>query len=410
MKIAIFYRDLFFSGGLPGEIRSITEAMVVDHEVTLAGLNSKLDFSLPDGVHICKYTNFFDLNRKISGWLGNERPDILLVVGFFMYENLFVAKIARRLCVPVILSPCAHVTDELLAAKIFVEDPDIRNLESKKRNRQSLKQRFLIKINPYLKWLYIKSIGRVLVANSDLIAVFSENEKEQFKKHFIRSDDDFVTLFYGINEVSSGLDDEFFYNSKDERSDKIFNYVYWGRMDWYYKGLDRLLNGVIKVRDDLGEAAVPFRIYLIGPDYRGGAETVKSYIEKNNLARFVHLLLPSDYKAGSKAPLRDADASICLSRWDGFPRTLRESTLLDVPVLVSKETNFGSLTRDYSSGIVLENADNPDEVADALLTLADERKRLVFKKGALSLSPDLSWHAVSSCFIHEVDGRMNLSN
>lgn len=38
---------------------------------------------------------------------------------------------------------------------------------------------------------------------------------------------------------------------------------------------------------------------------------------------------------GDKMPLRDADGAAYLSRRDDFPRTLRESTPLNIPVLVN---------------------------------------------------------------------------
>ena len=73
------------------------------------------------------------------------------------------------------------------------------------------------------------------------------------------------------------------------------------------------------------------------------------------------------YEKGSIDPLRDADVNILLSRWDGFPRTLRESTIFEVPMLVFEETNFGDLVRNFQEGIV---AKNPDNVSELILDLA----------------------------------------
>ena len=114
-----------------------------------------------------------------------------------------------------------------------------------------------------------------------------------------------------------------------------------------------------------------FKIFLIGPDYRNGALQIKKRILALELTEDVIVVLPGQYKSGSLAPLRDADASVLLSKWDGFPRSLRESLCLDVPVIVSQETNFADIVEKYGCGVVVYNPDDSSELAKALQRMSE---------------------------------------
>ena len=56
----------------------------------------------------------------------------------------------------------------------------------------------------------------------------------------------------------------------------------------------------------------------------------------------------------SNQPLKKADYSILLGKWDGSPRSLRESINYNVPIIVSRETNFEDLVNLTNCGIVLK--------------------------------------------------------
>jgi glycosyltransferase involved in cell wall biosynthesis len=326
---------------------------------------------------------------------------VLLVIGFFIYDNLQATKYAKQYGIPVVLNPVAQVTDKVLEGKIFTQDPDVRKLEQTGLQLPAFKQKLLTQANPFIKQIFLNSVGRILAKRSDQIAVFSQFEMEQFQKHLAFPTEGFVLLRWGVDQVPEEAERRHYFRDILGHSDNKANYVYWGRLDWHYKGLDRLLNGILKSVRDADSAGVPFRLFLIGPDYNGGAGKIQQFIQMHQLEEVVHLMLPGSYPAGSKIPLRDASASIYLSRWDGFPRTLRESIVLGVPVLVSKETHFGDLIPAFESGIVLKNPDDSSEVAEALMLLAKPEQQQKFKQGAARLSPELSWQTVTQTFIEK---------
>ena len=79
----------------------------------------------------------------------------------------------------------------------------------------------------------------------------------------------------------------------------------------------------------------------------------------------------------------------------GFPRTLRESTIFKVPMLVSEETNFGDLVRNFQAGIVAKRPDNVSELAIDLAFISKSNNRNFFKNGSKNLSNYLEWDNVA---------------
>ena len=402
MKIWMFYRDILGKGGVPNEIRSLSSALGKKHSVVLWGKLVESIETTSQSLPYVSYRNTVDLKYRATEALENAPPDLLVLTGFFFYENLIIIRLARQFGVKVVLCPIAQIMGAVLNGKIFTDDPDIRKLERQKKARD-LMSLFKVAVNPYLKKVYVRTVGRNIIRQSDLIAVFSTEEKAQVQMQYNINSERFVNLIWGIDDIYYKEEVGNFYNDTLGFKDDVMNFVYWGRLDWYYKGIDRLLNGVKCVKDREESGAVPFRLFLIGPDYRGGAEKIAKFIRNHGLEEVVYLLLPGSYIPGSKAPLQDSDASICMSRWDGFPRTLRESTLYQIPILISKETHFGDLVTRYKSGIVVEDSDDARQVADALIALCDVRQKKVWKHGARKIIPLIKWDAIADRFIDEIE-------
>jgi glycosyltransferase involved in cell wall biosynthesis len=407
MKIAIFYRDVFLPGGMAGEIMGIANALANRHEVFVWGVEGTISQAFDAKVQCKYYARIRDIRKQFSAWLRETKPDLVLLAGFFIIDNLPATRAIKQAGIPMVLYPLAQVTTPVMAGKIFTQDPDVRKLEQGGLQLPNLKEKLMIQINPMLKTAYLNSIGKFLTANSRMIAVLSEFEANHFRKYLPTYTGRFTQLRWGLDRKPEENDPRHYYREVLGFADDKANYVYWGRLDWHYKGLDRLLNGVLHCVQSCKSNDVPFRLFLIGPDYRDGAQKIRKFIEAHQLQDVVHLMLPGSYPAGSKMPLRDASASIYLSRWDGFPRTLRESTLLNVPVLVSEETHFGALVTEHVSGIALTNPDEPREVSNALMALAEPERQNQFKTGAEALAPRLSWGEAVEVWLAEYESNLS---
>jgi len=402
MRIWIFYQDVFSRGGVPGEIIELAQALGSDHQVTLCGRQTQEGTPAIPYVNCLTYLGKRALKRLIATESAISTPDFILIVGFFLPDNYTMLNQTRYLKTKTILYPLAQLMNKIMEGKIFTIDPDVRQLEKKQIKAKRLIDSLKVVINPYLKLIYIQTFGKWIMQYVNYIAVFSEEEKLQLQMRFPFRNDRFLKLIWGQNKLTP-TNEPNFYRKHVHHTDQRLNFIYWGRLDWHYKGLDRLLNGVLYLRQTTAD--MPFYIYLIGPDYRGGAKKIMRFLDTHHLHGIVKMLLPGSYPAGSKTPLRDADAAIYLSRWDGFPRTLRESISLGIPVLVSKETHFGDIVSTHACGHVLEDADSPKEVAAALLRFCNSHERIALQKGTVKALPLLAWNAISRDFVNTLQRR-----
>lgn len=403
MNLSIFYEHGCEAGGAPAGVRNLAAGLERSgHDVQLIAQQcSGTRFEAP-GVRVRTYRNRRDLRDRFAGWLAQDQPDAVLLIGFFIPANLVALDCATRAGVPVVLHPLAQVWPKALETKIFTNGWDVRSLERRKVNRPPLGQYAKILLSPVLKRAYMRTIGAPLGTRSSRIAVLSSEERRAFQHFFPRPNSDFLSLPWGIDpgwDRAGGQDD--FFHATVGVTPGLANFVVWSRLDWHYKGLDRLLEGVR--RDHAASNGdLPYRLFLCGPDYRGGTVRARAYVARHGLAGTVKVLGPGDYQPGSLAPLRDADASILLSPWDGSPRALRESIALGTPIVVSRETNFGDLVDRFGCGTVVGDPDAPEQVARALRIASDGATLQRWRAGIARAAEVLEWTAIAGRFADDL--------
>jgi len=177
----------------------------------------------------------------------------------------------------------------------------------------------------------------------------------------------------------------------DERYSSCINIVYWGRLDYKVKGLDRIVGALISMRKKDPKKII--KIHLMGPDYNNGRIRIEKDIKEFSLEKYI-IVHDEEAWRGTKKPLIDSDLSILASRADGFPRALRESIALQVPVIVSIETNFHDLIKKFNCGYAFNSQ---SELVDIFLKL--NKKAINGLKGNCILA---------SQFISEKEVALNL--
>ena len=347
------------------------------------------------------YKNIIDLIILIFKYLKSNKPDFIILIGFFIYDNLIVLLACKLFRLTTILFPFGHFMKNGLKEKIFVSNPDIKYLESKKFssirffNFKIFIQNFKSRI---LKYFFIKTLGTFMIKLSSIVSLFSKEEHNDFIRLYPRIKKKFIYTPMGITmskTVKRSVSKTNFYTEKLKVDPSFTKFLYWGRVDWHIKGIDRLLNAIKEINFSDDYQYEPFKLFIIGPDYRNSFPKLKLFIKKNKLEDIVFLISSDMYEKGSIDPLRDADVNILLSRWDGFPRTLRESTIFEVPMLVSEETNFGDLVRNFQAGIVAKNPDNVSELILDLAFISKSNNRNLFKNGSKNLSNYLEWDNIA---------------
>ena len=105
------------------------------------------------------------------------------------------------------------------------------------------------------------------------------------------------------------------------------------------------------------------------------------------------------YTSGTLGLLASADLAVCLSRWDGPPRVIRESLTLGVPVLASQEANFDLYLEHQDCGYLSRNQQDLVEILRNL-NRNDLRKK---KKNAEKFGQYFEWKNVSKDFLIQLN-------
>ena len=117
----------------------------------------------------------------------------------------------------------------------------------------------------------------------------------------------------------------------------------------------------------------------MGPDYNNSVILINDLIKKNNLKNKISLY-SKEIWSNNLYPFVAADYSILLGRWDGFPRSLRESISYDVPIIISEETNFKDVIEVSNCGFLIDLKNDAKILLNFKSLLSNKDKILSFHK------------------------------
>jgi len=346
VQIGLIYRDALGSGGYPRDVRWLASALSAHGvSVTLFTKDGPMLEGLTDGVRIEPLEH-----------VGRSQIDVYHIFGIFILDQL---RIVRKLIgKPLVVSPMGHLMPHHLRRKAFK------------------KRLYLQAVKPLLKkvrWFH----------------VFSGVEHESISQYL----GDGVRTFeagLGVFPVPVAISQDI---RNEGRQDSSVNLLFFGRNDVYQKGIDILLEGFARAV----RSGVNARLTIAGQPWMDSERYIRSFIESHGLGDAVRLVGPVDEKTKYDL-LAAADYLVFLSRWDGPPRPIREAIAVGTPVIVSPETNMGSLVAEYEAGVQVEL--RPEDVARAILKINMDRE--LWKRhlgGVLRLRERLDWRCVAEDYI-----------
>ena len=147
------------------------------------------------------------------------------------------------------------------------------------------------------------------------------------------------------------------------RGKRVFLFV--GRLDTVYKGLDLLLEGFTLA--SLAGAV----LVLLGPDYRGHRKSLAAQACRLGIEAQVIFAGP-EYGTAKFDLLAGADVFVLCSRSEGLPLAVLEAAASGKPCLVSVAANPGGLIERYEAGIVVQPSAEGIAVGLARLARASE--------------------------------------
>lgn len=390
MRLLFVYKDFLGKGGFPNEIRTLV-----------------LNFSKSIDIDIICRKEITELEQKNIKFIFIENLKEALLyknqilynkVIFCGYSSMYNVILSFKIKQEYIVLPFSQINTFLDFDNPFEKNslPIISNLENGLKSKNFKISRvknghkdIFSYFRSLKRKLYRVTFGKYFLNKSSAIGIISNYEQKCINNIYKKNTFNFFYYRFGsfIDTSKKGID------TLPKQKD-IVKLVIWSRVDFYYKGIDRILYAIKELNDS--KIKINFKLYIIGPDYNNGYEQINEYTKYNNIQDYINIIKPGQYTSGTYGMLSEADISVCLSRWDGYPRVLRESFLLNIPLLVSEEANFDKTIKKFNSGIIIKNN---NELIKYLSKINFDYINNVKIHNDLDY---LSWENVSDDFIYQI--------
>ena len=175
---------------------------------------------------------------------------------------------------------------------------------------------------------------------------------------------------------------------KESFSEKRIDFVYIGRLEYYIKGLDIMLDAFKLVKDS------PYRdkcrLHIYGPDYQGRFAHVQEMIAERGLDELV-ALHPPVFELEKEKVLLASDVFIQTSRSEALTLGIMEALGYGVPCLVTPGTTWGDYIEKYNAGWVAYPT--PSSVFDKIVCAINENKRFyeISRNTRVLIKDNFSW-------------------
>jgi glycosyltransferase involved in cell wall biosynthesis len=348
MKVGVVYRDALGAGGYPRDVRWLASALVsFGMDVTLY---AKLETVKKEGLD--ERVRCEPMESVLR-----ERVDLAHVFGLFIPQHTWLLRELLNQGRAVVVSPMGHFMP------------------------------FALQRNRLKKWGYLR-IVRPLLRRVPWWHVFSQEEAKSVER-CVGSHVDCFQGSLGIFPIHA-----MWGRTSVTNTGREVKLLFFGRNDVYQKGIDILLAGFEKAIRN----GASVRLTIAGAPWKNSESFMGLFVKKRGLQSNVELVGLVDEKR-KWTLLRETDYLVFLSRWDGPPRPIREAIAVGTPVIVSPETNMGSLVKRYDAGMQVKL--DPEEVARAVCVIGrDKALRRRFAEGVVKLRERLSWENVARDYVH----------
>ena len=187
-----------------------------------------------------------------------------------------------------------------------------------------------------------------------------------------------------IHSVQAGVPDDLFGLERREGDYAL----YFGRLDWFHKGLDTLLDAIaILVRE---RPALELRVAGRGKD----AARVRETAERLGIARNVVLLGPASEEE-KRALLAGANVLLMPSRFEGFGMVAAEAMAAGVPIVAAASGSLPEVIAPPDGGFLVPAEDAAALAARAAALLDDPAERARVSASARVSAERFRWDRIA---------------
>ena len=311
------------AGGVDVSVSSLSKSQAeAGHDVFLFCLTQKKCIPIGNvtvqGFAPC--TNPFSLSNSLTKIIEDLRPAVVHLHSVYSPENISLASHARHKGISYVVSPHGGLSPLALHRKKF------------------------------LKNAFNHFFGYSFWAGAAFIHALSEVEVDHLRLHDITRP--IVIAPNGINRAElpdpKTLDVSYLARLYPQTEGKrVFMFI--GRLDPVFKGLDLLIEACFKVRDSLKQVV----FVLVGPDFRGGRSKLEKQVKKLGLERQVIFAGPK-YGPEKFNMLAACDVFVHPSRSEAMPFAPLEALAMQKPCLITNTTGFGEFFKTHRVGLRVE--------------------------------------------------------
>ena len=185
-----------------------------------------------------KALNIFEKFFFIRTFCKKNKINIIHIKGLISLWHLYYFTIIRILKINYIISPFSQLNKYNLKYKLFYENPDVNKLT---KLRYNFKYYILSKFGPLFKRMLLSIFIRYFILKSETLICFSRYEQKIALKHKDNTDIIQEPSFIKILKKKKNKVQNNIYNNKN------INIIYWGRIDFYLKGIDRIIKLAEKI-------------------------------------------------------------------------------------------------------------------------------------------------------------------
>jgi glycosyltransferase involved in cell wall biosynthesis len=318
MKLAHFYPWLEGAGGVPAYCRLLCDGLAhagVASAVLCRPGPHKVQSGLvsahyPAGRLPFMLSDFVELHRFLRRH-GSSIDAVVFYGGFSPY-NAVAALIARWSGTPYVLSPDGTIAPAVMG-----------------HGRRLLKQ------------VYFQLVERRILANAAAIRLLSDFEQRCLQNLRVRTPMFLAREAADPEAVSAA-------RRYARRRSAAQHFLFLGRLDVWQKGLDHLLTGfAASLREnDRGQ-----RLTLVGPPEPGAMAELHEQCRRLELTVGREVTICPPVRGEAKWEIFErSDVFIHPSRNEGIPRSVLEALTFGLPVIITPETNLGTVVQEARAG------------------------------------------------------------
>jgi len=335
----------------------------LNNDVCVFSLSHKEELKIP-GVQVRNFPpnkSSFSLPDKLTDALEKWNPDIVHLHSAFIPQNVILAKYLNRKRIPYIITPNGAMSP------------------------------YLLRKSWYFKILFRALLEIPYFNKAEFVHVVSENEVKDLRKNKIRTKTLIAPNGIDLNALPDDLNPDYLFQKYPQlKNKKIFLFL--GRLNIVQKGLDLLIQGFQRTKNDLKDSA----LILVGPDWKGALTKINRWIEHYGLENSVLPIGPV-YGKEKYDIIAGADIFVHTSRWEGLPFSVLEALGCGKPCLLTEATNLGVYLTTHKAGYLSKT--NPDDIANNLRAFAKLGDKDILEMGNNAkhlASAEFDWKKIAS--------------